>query len=72
MTIDKSHEAKLRRKALRNGLRLVKARPSTDSSRGYSLIEEANSWLIFGQTQGEPFGASVEQIEKFLQRASTP
>ena len=71
MTFNKSREAKLRRKALQKGFRLVKARASSDKSRGYSLVDQTNNLLIFGHTQGQPFGATIVQTELFLRQAST-
>lgn len=64
-----NRENRLRRKALRLGLRMSKARSLVEAGHSYSLVDE-NNFLVLGQTQGEPSAATIDEIEAFLQRAS--
>lgn len=71
MSADKTRENRLRRMARRQGLDLQKSRrrdPRALDYGGYQLIDQGSSSLVFGETAGTAFGASLDDIEAFLLR----
>ncbi len=67
----KVREARLRRMAERQGLRLQKSRrrdPLALDYNGYQLIDPRSNALVFGERAGDGFGASLDDIEVYLKR----
>jgi len=65
----RTREARARRAAERQGLRLQKSRrrdPRAWDYGGYQLIDPYANTLVFGSAAGHGFGASLEQIERWL------
>lgn len=66
---DKVRENRLRRMADRQGLRLDKSRrrdPRALDYGGYHLVNPSTNVLIFGEVAGRGFGASLDEIERYL------
>jgi len=65
----KVRENRLRRKAVRQGLRLEKSRRRDVTALdygGYQLIDPGTNGLVFGELAGRRFGASLDEIEAWL------
>lgn len=67
----KVREARLRRMAKRQGLHLQKSRrrdPLALDYNGYQLIDPRSNAVVFGELAGHGFGASLDDIEVYLER----
>jgi len=68
MTTDKSHEARLRRMAVRQGLRLQKSRrrdPRALGYGGYVITDPATDSVVAGELNG-PRSLSLAEAEAWL------